>query len=48
MFDSILMCIGLVLVTADHDLNAPNWVWLVNLTGLACVAVVAYRNHDMD
>lgn len=45
MVDTILICLGLVLASAEHDVDAPAWAWLVNLTGVACVAVVAYRHR---
>ncbi len=47
MIDALLLCLGLLLASAEHDLDAPEWVWLVNITGLLCVLAVAWRNHDL-
>lgn len=45
MTDAILFCLGLLLASADHTPDAPAWTWAVNLTGLACIFVVAWRSN---
>ncbi len=45
MTDAILFCLGLLLASADHTPDAPAWAWAFNLTGLACIFVVAWRSN---
>jgi hypothetical protein len=48
MIDTILICLGLVLASAEHELDAPAWVWLFNISGVLCIAAVAWRTRHLS
>ena len=42
----LTLVVGLLLVSAEHDIGASNWCWLVNLTGLGMIGLVALKEHQ--
>ena len=48
MLDAILLCLGILLASAEHELDAPTWAWLVNISGVLCIAAVAWRTRHLS
>ena len=46
MLDTLLLISGLLLASAEHAPDAPASTWGFNLAGVACIAVLAYRNRE--
>jgi hypothetical protein len=37
--------VGLLLASAEHTPEASNWCWLINLSGVGLIALVAVTNR---
>tara|TARA_R110002060_G_scaffold12856_1_gene18296 strand:- start:414 stop:569 length:156 start_codon:yes stop_codon:yes gene_type:complete len=43
MLNAILVCMGILLASAEHAPDAPAWAWAFNFAGVGLMLILAWR-----